>query len=75
MSRYNHKMAATKPDIMLHVVEKPLTDNSKVFNVHIGDLTLHACSRDDADKLVEAICRSITKHTVESAGYDWRVVP
>ena len=62
----------TKPDILLHVVEATLTDNSKIFDVQIGDLMLHACSQDDADKLADAVCRLITEHTIHVAGYDWR---
>jgi hypothetical protein len=61
-------MAATTPDIIIFVVPETLTDQSKVFNVLIGDVKLAACDQDDAGALAEGIAALIEDHTTNTSG-------
>ena len=57
------------PDVLVFVTGETLTDGSKVFNVRIGNLVLHAYTEEDAEDLASEIAEAITDHATELADY------
>lgn len=61
-------MSRPTPDVIIFVVPEILSDGSKVFNIHIGDVKLHAVTEDDAGTLAENFAELIEDHTNDTAG-------
>jgi hypothetical protein len=59
--------------LKINVVRETLSDGSTVFNVHLGNLVLHALSRDDALALAQEMADAIDARTVEvcRVGASW----
>jgi hypothetical protein len=55
-------------DIVVFVVAETLSDNSIVYNVKLGQLTLNAVTQSDAQDLAEKISTAIADHTVNTTG-------
>lgn len=55
------------PDVLIFVTPKTLSDSSRVYNVHIGNVDLSAVTEDDASTLAEELVELIAKHTNNTA--------
>ena len=49
------------------VIRQILSDGSHVYNVHVGDLVLHAYTERDVWDLADKIGRAIDEHTCDFA--------
>lgn len=56
------------PEILIHVVEEKLSDNSVVFNVDFCGQKLAAIDADAAEALADGIAALINEYTVHTAG-------
>lgn len=55
------------PGTLIFVVAETLSDNSKVYNVVLGEHKWHAVSQGEAIELAEKIADAINDHTVDTA--------
>ncbi len=48
-----------------------LTDGSRVYDVHVGNVVMHCVSLDDAYDLAEKIKAAIEEHALDGAILQW----
>ena len=64
-------MSKSPPDVVIFVHEEKLSDGSKVYNVAIGNITLHAVTEKEAVLLAEKIEEAIDAHCTDTCGISY----